>query len=72
LTRPARFRRAEQAGKNSFPRPHFLFARLLGLRPEIFSADGLKIKRMVGEIKIYSFCNYILSFILIFVKTLHE
>jgi len=26
----------EQAGKNSFPQTPFLFARLLGLRPEIF------------------------------------
>jgi len=33
---PARLRRAEQAGKNSFPLTPFLFARLLGLRPEIF------------------------------------
>jgi len=33
---PARLRRAEQAGKNSFPQTPFLFARLLGLRPEIF------------------------------------
>jgi len=30
----------KQAGKNSFPPTPFLFARLLGLRPQNFSADG--------------------------------
>jgi hypothetical protein len=30
----------KQAGENSFPPAPFLFARLLGLRPQKFSADG--------------------------------
>ncbi len=33
-------REREQVGKNSFPPTPFLFARLLGLRPQNFSADG--------------------------------
>ncbi|PIS30309.1 hypothetical protein COT42_03295 [Candidatus Saganbacteria bacterium CG08_land_8_20_14_0_20_45_16] len=31
--------RQARAGKNSFPPTPFLFARLLGLRPQNFSAD---------------------------------
>ena len=33
-------RERKQAGKNSFPPTPSLFARLLGLRPQNFSADG--------------------------------
>jgi len=32
--------RKARAGKNSFPPTPSLFARLLGLRPQNFSADG--------------------------------
>jgi len=32
--------RQARAGKNSFPQTPFLFARLLGLRPQNFLADG--------------------------------
>ena len=32
--------RQARAGKNSFPPTPFLFARLLGIRPQNFSADG--------------------------------
>jgi len=34
-------RERKQAGKNSFPPTPFLFARLLGLRPQNFSASGI-------------------------------
>jgi|GEM_PF-5662014 len=40
IARQCTERERKQAGKNSFPSAPFLFARLLGLRPQNFSADG--------------------------------
>ena len=51
-----RLRRGEQAGKNSFPQTPFLFARLLGLRPEIFlrgyKSKGWRVGLVISVVRI--------------------
>jgi len=42
-------RERKQAGKNSFPPTPFLFARLLWLRPQNFSADGRRDIKLGGN-----------------------
>ena len=49
-------RERKQAGKNSFPQPPSLFARLLGLRPQNFWTDGF----FGGNMIISTFRNFLL------------
>ena len=58
-------RERKQAGKNSFPPTPFLFARLLGLRPQNFRTDGFCYKLLSNDSKCF-----LSDSLTIFIKTL--